>query len=187
MSAASRTMYVSTSIFVFVILPLVSYPDTFPLTRLLSLYFHVPFIIRFTTIVLDIISPYLDSRGGRCFTFVHILTCKETQPLLILMTLVSLRRREAQVLAGHWWLPPAWRPPAAIALASPPGVHPQPHGGWPDLGAHRPRPPALWAPAFPGARWHTTQHEATGKYTGSAWDNYLCHLLEVAGLKYLPQ
>lgn len=82
------------------------------------------------------------------------------------ITLYSHRWWEDQVLAGHWRLTPAWRPPAAIALASPPGVHPQPHSGWPNLGAHWFRPSTLGASAFPGARWHTSQHEATGKWTG---------------------
>lgn len=87
----------------------------------------------------------------------------------MLMFLLPLRRRGVQVLAGHWGLTPAWRSPAAVALASPPGVHPQPHGGWPDLGAHWSRPSTLRASAFLGARGHTSQHEATGKFPLSVY------------------
>lgn len=75
----------------------------------------------------------------------------------------SFRWWEVQVLAGHQRLASAGRPPAAAALASPPGVHTQPHGGRPDLGPDRPRPGALRASPHAGARWHPSQHEAAGE------------------------
>lgn len=77
--------------------------------------------------------------------------------------LSSFRRWEVQVLSGHQRLASAGRPPAATALASPPRVHTQPHGGRPDLGPDRPRPGALRASPHPGARRHPSQHEAAGE------------------------
>lgn len=82
---------------------------------------------------------------------------------ILLVLLFVLRRREAQVAAGRRGLAAARGPPAAATLASPPGVHTQPHGGRPDLGADRTRPAPLGAPPHPGARRHPAQHEAAGE------------------------
>lgn len=87
-----------------------------------------------------------------------------------ILLLFVLRRRDGQVAAGRRGLAAARGPPAAAALASPPGVHAQPHSGWPDLGADWPRPAPLGAPALLGARRHPSQHEAAGEWFCSAWE-----------------
>ena len=75
---------------------------------------------------------------------------------------VPPRRRADPGAAGQWGLPSEWGPPAAAPLAGPPGVHPQPCGGGPDLGRHRPHPATLRPPPLLGAGRHTPQHETTG-------------------------
>lgn len=93
---------------------------------------------------------------------------------------------EAPVWFGHWGLTSAWRPPAATPMAGPPGVHTQPHSGWPDLGSNWSSPAALWAPALPGAGWHPSQHEATGGFPSWGDINWRRHTLDQPGLRKNP-
>lgn len=121
--------------------------------QLCTVWHCIPSLIR---LVICITSR--DTAGAQ-LTSIHIF---------LLLLLFVLRRREAQVEAGRRGLAAARGPPAAAALAGPPGVHAQPHGGRPDLGADRPRATPLGAPALPGARRHPSQHEATGEWRCSA-------------------